>query len=79
MNAKGANKLYFNIQPGFDDTGERTSEEELEKVAKLVAAAPDLLSWCFVLANALADSPNDFDKHLAVQAKLFLTPLKKEC
>jgi hypothetical protein len=38
----GTNVFFIQVQPGFVN-GERTSDEELQKVAKLAGQAPDLL------------------------------------
>lgn len=43
LNADGVNRWSVQVQPGWRDDGARTSVAEMVDVARMIAAAPDLL------------------------------------
>jgi hypothetical protein len=43
LNKLGSNRFYLGVQPGRDDYNLRTSTNELDANAQLIAAAPELL------------------------------------
>ncbi len=42
LNAGGYNRFVLHVDPGNIDSGERTSYEELQANAKLIASAPEM-------------------------------------
>lgn len=55
LNEQGSNRWFFQVQPGFESDGTRTSEEELAKVARMARASRVLYEALEVLVDSLDD------------------------
>ena len=58
--AAATNRFTADVYPGFTANGERTPLSELEAVATLFQAAPDLLAACEAAREALQRAVDNF-------------------
>jgi hypothetical protein len=69
LNDCGSNRFWFDIQPGWTDDKQRTSNTELSANARLIAAAPALLEALQDALTLLWPSTDEHQKALAAIAK----------
>lgn len=77
LNTNGTNKWNAIVQPGFGEDTQWFPRDGCEKVAQLMASAPDMLrvlenvaSWC--------DDEGFYTEHTAMQMKTLLRGIHKE-
>lgn len=68
LNARGVNRFYVGVQPGFDDDNERISMEEMRANAQLISAAPLMYETLELMAETFIGGGHvsDHDYALAI-------------
>ncbi|MCK5020139.1 MAG: hypothetical protein KAS32_24085 [Candidatus Peribacteraceae bacterium] len=61
LNNVGSNRMWMNVSAGFNDTGNRISDEELSNNGTLIAAAPKLYKALQELTESYVSMINSGD------------------
>ena len=61
LNKNGTNEFDCALNPGFDDNGNRTSDERLHEVAKKMRAADELFEELYKLLDSLGAMSNPYE------------------
>lgn len=72
LNNADINTFCLQVQGGYTDQGTRTTKDELSANARLIAAAPDLLSACYLAAVRLeggSEAERNFNASIAKQLR----------